>query len=629
MTVLVVRDADTETVDAAVRASSASESGGNVGNWAAILVMVMFVLSNIAVIFPLRIPIPFLLTNPVINLLVKHRIIPPRMRGPRRFQIHLNFITVPLTCVLILLACKAIDGEVLKRGILGADGVKPINIMALFISLAYMAISLDFMGLLRFSAFWVARKGGSSGKRLYLYLYLFFLVCGVIVGNDPVILSGTAFLAYFTRVTGIAPPTAWIFSQFAAANMASVVLVSSNPTNLVLSGAFGLSFVKYTAHVILPFLAAAVLVYPVLLFALFRKRGLIPTTLGLELDERDSSAAASGTLVDKHGAIFGSILLATTLAVLVGTSTIGVSVWQVTVPPALVMLLRDGVHDWMARHRDTPARPHAPRTESLASQRARAAGEFPLTELSRNDASSQTVVEGEDITEVPRTPPSPAPPATPSPPTSAESTAVSTRASSPAPRATLAERCGARLQALCAAFPTVTTIASRLPLALLPFAFLMFVLVQALSSQGWVQVFARWWAAWVARTGTLGAIGGMGFLACVFCNICGTNIGATILLARVLQDWLASGAAGAGDARTRDGAIFALAVGSNYGAFTLTFSASLAGLLWRQILRDKGIHVRAAQFLLLNAPIALVAMLASSAVLVGQVYITHRNDKSV
>ena len=46
-----------------------------------------------------------------------------------------------------------------------------------------MSISLDFTGLLRFSAFWVARKGGTSGKLLYLYLYGFFLVCGVIVGN--------------------------------------------------------------------------------------------------------------------------------------------------------------------------------------------------------------------------------------------------------------------------------------------------------------------------------------------------------------------------------------------------------------------------------------------------------------
>ena len=108
-------------------------------------------------------------------------------------------------------------------------------------------------------------------------------------------------------------------------------------------------------------------------------------------------------------------------------------------------------------------------------------------------------------------------------------------------------------------------------------------------------------------------------------QLCGTNIGATILLARVLQDWISSSAAGSTNPRTRDGAIFALAVGSNYGAFTLTFSASLAGLLWRQILREKGIHVRARQFLLLNAPIAAVAMTASSVVLVGQVYIVHRD----
>lgn len=112
-------------------------------------------------------------------------------------------------------------------------------------------------------------------------------------------------------------------------------------------------------------------------------------------------------------------------------------------------------------------------------------------------------------------------------------------------------------------------------------------------------------------------------------QICGTNIGATILLARVLQDWIASSSASSLNPRTHDGAIFALAIGSNYGAFTLTFSASLAGLLWRQILRDKGIHVRPLQFLLLNAPIALVAMLASSAVLVGQVYVTHQNDKAM
>lgn len=80
------------------------------------------------------------------------------------------------------------------------------------------------------------------------------------------------------------------------------------------------------------------------------------------------------------------------------------------------------------------------------------------------------------------------------------------------------------------------------------------------------------------------------------------------------------------DRRTRDGAIYALAIGSNYGAFTLTFSASLAGLLWRQILHQKGIHVRARQFLLLNLPVSFVAMLCSLAVLVGQVYIIDKQE---
>lgn len=65
---------------------------------------------------------------------------------------------------------------------------------------------------------------------------MFWFVAGVLVGNDPIVLSGTAFLGYFTRVTGITTPTAWIFSQFMAANVASAALVSSNPTNVLIAG---------------------------------------------------------------------------------------------------------------------------------------------------------------------------------------------------------------------------------------------------------------------------------------------------------------------------------------------------------------------------------------------------------
>lgn len=122
-----------------------------VGHWSSILVLVFFILSSelcttlftfaltcrldLAIILPAAIPIPHRVTSNITKLLVRMRITSPSTRPYRRRHIYLNFITVPLSAVLILLACGAIDGTVLQRGIIGADGVKPINIMALFISL--------------------------------------------------------------------------------------------------------------------------------------------------------------------------------------------------------------------------------------------------------------------------------------------------------------------------------------------------------------------------------------------------------------------------------------------------------------------------------------------------------------
>jgi Na+/H+ antiporter NhaD/arsenite permease-like protein len=97
----------------------------------------------------------------------------------------------------------------------------------------------------------VLQKGGKVGHRLFFYLYAFFFCLGSFIGNDPIILSGTAFLAYMTRVSSnIVHPRAWIHTQFAVANIASAILVSSNPTNLVLSGAFNIKFIHYTANMV-------------------------------------------------------------------------------------------------------------------------------------------------------------------------------------------------------------------------------------------------------------------------------------------------------------------------------------------------------------------------------------------
>jgi hypothetical protein len=81
-------------------------------------------------------------------------------------------------------------------------------------------------------------------------------------------------------------------------------------------------------------------------------------------------------------------------------------------------------------------------------------------------------------------------------------------------------------------FPTASLVISRLPLQLIPFAFSMFILVEALSYTGWIRVFATWWTAWVNVGGLPGAIWLMGMISVLGCNAFGTNIGATVLLSR-------------------------------------------------------------------------------------------------
>lgn len=133
----------------------------------------------------------------------------------------------------------------------------------------------------------------------------------------------------------------------------------------------------------------------------------------------------------------------------------------------------------------------------------------------------------------------------------------------------------------------------------------------------------------------------MGFLGVILCNVrintsslpdpadtafqfAGTNIGTTILLCRVIQAWLTiRDGTDPIDQRTFWATVYSLAVGVNYGAFSAALSASLAGLLWRDILARKHIRVTGREFARVNLPIITVTMVVGCAVLVGQVYITR------
>ncbi|KAG2164701.1 hypothetical protein JADG_004440 [Aureobasidium aubasidani] len=622
----------------------------------------------------------------------------------------MSFSTAPLIADLFLLAISAIGRQEVHDGTVGADNISPIDIMVFFLTLAYIAISIDASGLIRWLAFKVLQKGGKVGHLLFFYLYTFFFALGTFVGNDPIILSGTAFLAYMTRVSSnIDHPRAWMYSQFAIANIASAILVSSNPTNLVLAGAFQIKFIVYTANMIVPVVVTAIVLFPFLLYVVFASPQLIPLSIEMETlseeaknkkpvnpnipqakgkkagEDEDESlenkelalAEIMNPFLDKGGATFGAVVMAVALITLLGinaaSSIIGEHpVFWITLPAAFIMFCWDVGFGWK----------HRKETRDIAKRRQ---AEFKQAQDERANSVRQSnglfQTPGASSSFVHVVPP------TPDVPGSEKSIRSMTNASPPGEASmqggpahhkarqysssqlslTLPETNYSHTKKLDAAldravdeekvrytedddiheqhktfvafvaseyrwlqetFPTVMAVLSHLPFKLVPFALSMFVLIQGLVTKGWVPVFAYGWDHWVTKTGTVGAIGGMGFLGVVLCNFAGTNIGTTILLSRVIQAWQQihiNNGIPITD-RTFWATVYAMALGVNYGAFSTAFSASLAGLLWRDILARKHIHVRRLDFARENIPIIATSMAVGCAVLIGEVYIMRDNS---
>ncbi|KAJ8074811.1 hypothetical protein PM082_019136 [Marasmius tenuissimus] len=545
-----------------------------------IVTLIFFIISIVLVIQPVSFPI--------------------RLPYIGRRKVSLNLTTAPIITIAILWASQCLGPTQIRNGIAGTDGVKPFNILILFFSLAYMAITLDITGVLQAAAFWVSNKGGSHGWRLYFYFYVMLTILSVVLGNDPVILSGTVFLVYYTNATGLGP-IPWLMAEFAAANTASMVLFLGNPTNVVICEGFLINNVAFTAYTILPFLGCIIVTFIALAFQ-FRDPKHIPKKL-----RHTGHLNPRGVLRDPVGAWVGSLLLGGCLVVIIVVSFFDVDVWMITLPFAVAKFIWD--LSWDHYRYITGRIPHANQDRTGKGEDtddAAASDDAMLSEFKRAIPAQQE--SGQERRKDTFSSASPTlkgsgAPNTPSPASTTDGIATPEKSekvpeedekqkphekSEPVLFPSLRKRLHRVHVSLSAHFPTFFIALPRLPFALVPFAFSQFILIEALAHQGWIDVFARWLV--IASKGQIHpVIWLVGVLGVVLCNIAGTNIGATILLTKVVR------AAEFNHETTRAAGI-ALAVSSNIGAVSFTFSASLAGLLWKTILEQKGIKIRQGTF---------------------------------
>src|SRR5260221_4926018 len=375
---------------------------------------------------------------------------------------------------------------------------------------------------------------------------------------------------------------AWLISEFAAANTASMVLFVGNPTNVVICEGFAINNAAFTAYTILPFLACSITCF-FTLAAQFRRSEYIQHQLDVagDLDVRS-------VLLDPKGAIVGSFILISCLTIAIVVSFLHVDVWMITLPFAVAKFIFDIAWDhYRYVHKSSSSSLHS----TLGKSDEDLAGNIMLRQLRQHrtiPVAESARLEGEII------PPSMI---------RSETTAINSPSSmqivnnhsipnaqekdqpvfseSPqqsqgnlVPSLSFPAKVKSRWQKLkrivSKRFPTLYTAFPRLPFALVPFAFSQFILIEALAYQGCMHVFGRWLVAASGRR-VYPTIWLVGVLGVILCNCSGTNIGATILLTKVIREAVHSAPAGENlDAFSRSAAI-ALAVSSNIGAVSFTF----------------------------------------------------------
>ena len=240
---------------------------------------------------------------------------PAVMIGGKKISI---FWLAPLCGAIALTVGGLITPAEIGAGLTGAGDVNPIKILLLFFSMTMMSVYLDEIGFFRLLAHKVLGKAKGSQTTLFFLLYGLVSVLTVFTSNDIIVLTFTPFICHFAKSARI-DPLPYLVSEFVAANTWSMALVIGNPTNIYLMTGTGVSFLAYTAKMILP-TALAGLVSLGVLYLLFRKKLKAP------LDPEQSPTPT----VDLPTEIIGLVHLGGCILLLSVSSFLNLPMWLIT-----------------------------------------------------------------------------------------------------------------------------------------------------------------------------------------------------------------------------------------------------------------------------------------------------------
>lgn len=275
-----------------------------------IIVLIIFILSSIFTI---------------LSILIK-----PNITINKRYNIKINtFYLGVLSGAILIIILRLLSLDEIKTNLIGNDKLSPIGILILFLSMAFISIFLDYCGFFDYCARLAIKHSKDNSVKLFFVLYFVVSILTIFTSNDIVILTFTPFIYYFTRDTKL-DPVPFLIAEFFAANTWSMMLYIGNPTNILIAGATGISFLSYFLIMALPTIVAGLMNLFIVYFIFYRhiKHPLIKQDI-------DPSLA----IKDKQGAIAGLIVLILCIISLSISQYIHINIWKISLFFALILAI--------------------------------------------------------------------------------------------------------------------------------------------------------------------------------------------------------------------------------------------------------------------------------------------------
>jgi len=277
--------------------------------------------------------LPLILTLLAFSIAILFIVRPATLKvGKKKLEIDYAWGSV-IGAGIIILANVLTAGQAYDS-LMGRPGFSPYTIIILFMSLAYITISLDSTGFFEFAALKFILHSNGSRKRLFLYFYFLSSLITLFTSNDIVILTLTPIIFYFGKHAKVRV-LPYLIAEFFAANIWSMFLYVGNPTNIIVAMASGLNFYEYTYWMALPTVAGGLLCLG-LLYLVFRKSITGSFDIPKGIDPRHF-------IKDRGCAVSTLLVFLMTMIMFVLSPFFGIELWWISFVFAIALFLYDSV----------------------------------------------------------------------------------------------------------------------------------------------------------------------------------------------------------------------------------------------------------------------------------------------